>query len=95
MERTKKSKGTQNDRNRKQANVEFLRTIDARFHFNQLIFANNIFILATTFNTIANYHDNTLNLMISGIIAKRDSNKKEFFIKNKSKNTFQSIKILV
>jgi len=54
-----------------------------------------MFIIATTFNAIANYHDTALHLMISGIIAKSGSNKKEFFQKNKSKKTFQSIKILV
>ena len=92
---TKKPQKAENNSRDKQTSIEALRTIDSRTHFDQLIFANNVFIVTTTFNAITNYHDTVLHLMISAIIAKIGSNKKDFFNKNKSKNTFKSIKILV
>lgn len=92
MERTQNSEKCQNDCNRKQTNIEFLRTIDSRFHFNQLIFADSVFIITTTFNTIANYHDNALHLMISTIITKKDRNKKEFFLKINQKTLSKALK---
>lgn len=92
---TQKPQKAENNSSDKQTSIEALRTIDPRTHFDQLIFANDVFIVTTTFNAITNYHDTVLHLMISAIVAKKDGNKKEFFRKNKSKNTFQSIKILL
>ena len=92
MKATKKSQKAENNSSDKQTSVESLRTIDPRTDFDQLIFANNVFIVTTTFNTIANYHDTALHLMISGIIAKIESNKKEFFTKINQKTLFKALK---